>query len=209
MILLQAADPDAARAEVRDILGDRRFRSDPAPRPFRGPLEWLGDRISTIGGWISDVASAVPWFVWLAIALAVFALLARWIVKSVGRRRARATGAVARDMRATNEDPAVLEREADDAERRGDLERAVRLRFRAGLLRLGDRGAIAYRPSLTTTEVRGLLGSASFDQLAATFDEVTYGDEPADADDVAAARAGWPRVVRDSPPQRPSRHRTR
>ena len=143
MILLQAADPDAARAEVRDILGDRRFRSDPAPRPFRGPLEWLGDRISTIGGWISDVASAVPWFVWLAIALAVFALLARWIVKSVGRRRARATGAVARDMRATNEDPAVLEREADDAERRGDLERAVRLRFRAGLLRLGDRGAIA------------------------------------------------------------------
>ena len=88
-----------------------------------------------------------------------FALLARWIVKRVGRRRARGTGAVARDMRATNEDPAVLEREADDAERRGDLERAVRLRFRAGLLRLGDRGAIEYRPSLTTSEVRGLLGS--------------------------------------------------
>ena len=46
--LAQAVDPDSARADVRDILDDRRFRSDPAPRPFRGPLRWLGDRLEPV-----------------------------------------------------------------------------------------------------------------------------------------------------------------
>ena len=77
MILQQAVDPDTARADVRDILGDRRYRADPAPRPFRGPLEWLGDRLATIGRWIGDVVTAVPWFVWLAIAVVLVVLVVR------------------------------------------------------------------------------------------------------------------------------------
>ena len=51
----------------RTIAGSARILH---PDPSAVRCEWLGDRISTIGGWISDVASAVPWFVWLAIALA-------------------------------------------------------------------------------------------------------------------------------------------
>ena len=98
-------------------------------------------------------------------------------------------------MGTSPDDPAALEREADEAERAGDLERAVRLRFRAGLLRLGDRGAIEYRPSLTTSEVHARLGSETFDHLAETFNEVAYGGHPAEPPDVAAARTGWPRVV--------------
>ncbi|MDQ1521225.1 MAG: hypothetical protein QOI55_2298, partial [Actinomycetota bacterium] len=99
---------------------------------------------------------------------------------------------------AAREDPAGLERLADDAERQGDLERALRLRFRAGLLRLDERGVIRYRPSLTTGEVRRLLGSATFDELAARFEEVAYGRDPAVPGDVATARSNWPRVVEDS-----------
>ena len=72
------------------------------------------------------------------------------------RRRARRRARTVADER---EDPDALEREADAAERDGDLDRAVRLRFRAGLLRLGDRGAIHYRPSVTTGEVRRTLDS--------------------------------------------------
>ena len=44
-------------------------------------------------------------------------------------------------MSIEGDDPAVLEREADEAERGGAFERAVRLRFRAGVLRLDARGA--------------------------------------------------------------------
>ncbi len=96
------------------------------------------------------------------------------------------------------EDPAAYEREADSAEAAGDLERAVRLRFRAGLLRLGQRGVIRYRPSLTTNEVRRLLGSETFDDLATRFEEVAYGGRDAEAADVRVARESWPRVLDDA-----------
>ena len=94
-----------------------------------------------------------------------------------------------------SEDPDELERAADDAERAGELDRALRLRFRAGLLRLGDRGAIRYRPSVTTSEVRRVLGSETFDELARTFEAVAYGGRDAAPPDLDTARREWPRVV--------------
>jgi heme exporter protein D len=193
----QVVDPDSARVDVREILDDRRFRSDPAPRPFRGPLRWLGERLDPVWRWIGDVFDFVPGFVWFAIGLAIVGLVIAWIVRRVQPTRRLRAGATADARRADAEDPSDLERAADAAERDGDLERAVRLRFRAGLLRLGDRGAIDYRPSLTTSEVRALLGSETFDHLAATFEHVAYGGRPAEAPDVADARAQWPRVVKE------------
>ena len=96
---------------------------------------------------------------------------------------------------ARGETPAALERRAEEAERRGDHEAALRLRFRAGLLRLDARGAIAFRPSLPTGEVAQALRSDAFDRLAADFDDVVYGGREADADDVATARREWERVL--------------
>jgi hypothetical protein len=93
------------------------------------------------------------------------------------------------------ENPDELERAADAAERAGRLDEAVRLRFRAGLLRLGDRGAIRYRPSVTTNEVRRVLGSDTFEELARTFEAVAYGGQEATPPDVDSARRDWPRVV--------------
>jgi hypothetical protein len=197
VIGLQAVDPDTARDDVRQILDDRRYRSDPAPRPFRGPLRWLGDRLETIGRWIGDLAALLPWFLWLTLGIGIVALAVVWIVRrtNVTRRVKSSSPVTAHD--AVREDPAALEREADEAERGGELERAVRLRFRAGLLRLGDRGVIEYRPSLTTSEVRALLGSETFEQLARTFEHVAYGGRAAAAPDVADARAKWPQVVKE------------
>jgi hypothetical protein len=197
-VILTAVDPDTARDDVRAILGDRRFRDDPAPRPFRGPLEWIGDRVSSVGRWIADVIDVVPWFVWLAVGLAAVGAVGVWISRRVQRARAVAGRRSAHGQAPGREDPAALERAADEAERRGELERAVRLRFRAGLLRLGDRGAIAYQPSLTTSEVRRLLGSETFDQLASTFDAIAYGGTEARPRDVANAREQWPAVVHES-----------
>jgi hypothetical protein len=197
----QAVDPDAARREAQRILGDRRYRSDPAPRPFRAPLRWIGDRLHGVLDWLGRVFDHVPALLWLALGIAVvIAVLVRVVVVSRGRRvtgGARGTGG-GFDGDAEHENADALERAADDAERDGDLERAVRLRFRAGLLRLGDRGTIQYRPSVTTSEVRNTLGSETFDDLAETFERVTYGGSPAARPDVDAARRDWPAVLEET-----------
>jgi hypothetical protein len=195
-----AVDPDAARRDAEHILSDRRFRSASTPRPLRGPLRWIGDRLSSafrpIGRALASIPPPLLWFGGLIIV----GLLVAWVVMRVRRRRGAVAGSAksGRTVVDRGEDADELERAADAAERDGDLERAVRLRFRAGLLRLGDRGAIRYRPSVTTGEVRTTLGSARFDDLAGTFEAVAYGGRPADPPDVEAARREWPRVLEES-----------
>lgn len=190
-------DPDSAQRVASDILASRRFRSSPTPRPFRKPLSWLGDRVAGVGRWFARVLSHVPGEVLFALGIAAVAIALLLIVRKVRANRGRP------DLRARTdriddddaEDPAELERAADAAERSGRFDAAVRLRFRAGLLRLGDRGAISYRPSVTTNEVRRVLGSGTFEELARTFEAIAYGGRDAEPPDVDAARREWPRVV--------------
>jgi len=200
----QAVDPDAARSQAQHILGGRRFNNDQAPRPLRGPLEWMGDRLRPVGEWIGDVLGHVSGWVWLLLGAAVVAVIVWRIIVVVSRRGGTIPASIGRGRRLEpedSEDPDELERAADAAERTGDFERALRLRFRAGLLRLGDRGAIAYRPSVTTGEVRRALGSNTFDELAHTFEDVAYGGKPAQAPDVDAAKREWPHVLEEAPPR--------
>ena len=192
-----AVDPDSARKVANDILGRGQFHSSHTPRPLRKPLNWLGDRLTGITHWFGHVLSHIPAPLLGLIALIAIGLAGAFIASKVRSYR----GSV--DLRtrgrdtdgAALEDPAELERAADAAERAGRLDVAVRLRFRAGLLRLGDRGAIRYRPSVTTNEVRKVLGSETFDELAQTFDAVAYGGRDAVPPDVDAARREWPSVV--------------
>jgi hypothetical protein len=195
-----AVDPGSARREAQHILSDGRFKSSSTPRPLRGPLRWIGDRFDSIFGPIGRLLARVPAVVWWVLAAALVAFVVWMIVRVRQRSVARSeTDGVRRPVRRdTRDDPDELERDADAAERDGDLDRAVRLRFRAGLLRLGAHGAIRYRPSVTTGEVRRTLRSERFDGLAGTFEEVTYGGRPADPPDVDAARREWPRVLEES-----------
>jgi len=48
---------------------------------------------------------------------------------------------------------------------------------------------------VTTTEVRRVLGSDTFDELAQTFEAVAYGGRDAGPPDVETARREWPHVV--------------
>ena len=192
-----AVDPDVARKAARGILGDRRFRSSHTPRPLRKPLNWLGDRLSGIKDWIGSGLSHVPAALLFLIAVVAVVLAVVFIASKIHASRGRAEGRTRGGYAdgGPTEDPADLERAADAAEQNGQLDAAVRLRFRAGLLRLGARGAIHYRPSVTTNEVRRVLGSEAFDDLARTFDAVAYGGRDAEPPDVDAARHEWPRVV--------------
>ena len=116
-----------------------------------------------------------------------------------GRRVEVEARGVGRRGRGRGEDPAELERLADEAERRGDLEIALRLRFRAGLLRLGRARAVAAASvALRTREARRALRNPRFDRLARDFDEVVYGGRAPRPEDVAAARSEWPRVLAEA-----------
>src|SRR5262249_61734857 len=90
----------------------------------------------------------------------------------VGRRGGRIVEAAGRRARGSAAAPRDLERQADEAERQGELDRALRLRFQAGLLRLARSDAIPVRASLTNGEIARRLSSPAFAQLADDFDEV-------------------------------------
>jgi hypothetical protein len=197
-----AIDPSQARAVARHILDSRRFKGSPVPRPLHSILRWIGDRLSPITHWIGDRFSwlpdwSQPWV--LAIAIAVAVALVGYLVATSVQARARANRADRDEQPSIGvraETPAELESAAADAEARGDLALAVRLRFRAGLLRLDrDAHAITYRPSIPTAEVRAELQLESFDALADRFEDITYGGDRAETADTADARREWPRTV--------------
>jgi hypothetical protein len=163
-------------------------------------VDWLGDRLQLVADFFDRLALNLPGgrpvlFVILgALVLLVAAVLARTSIR--GRAAAAARAARAREAR--REDPAELERDADRAAAAGEWETAVRLRFRAGLLRLDARDVIEYRPSLTTGEVADRIASPAFERVGADFDEIAYGGREAHQADEAASREGWERMLSEA-----------
>lgn len=191
--------PEQAREQARHILHERRFRGTALPRPFHGVLSWLADHLHFIArAWDWLGARLGGQHVLWGILGVVVLLLASWVGARLARRRTEveARGAGGR-VRKRREDPDELERLADEAERRGDLEIALRLRFRAGLLRLGRADVVPLRPSLRTRDARRALRNPRFDRLARDFDEVVYGRRPPRPADVAAARTEWPELLEE------------
>ncbi|MDX6703255.1 MAG: hypothetical protein QOF26_3481 [Baekduia sp.] len=184
-----------ARAQARDILAEDRFHDG---HHGEGLLHGLFVRL---GDWLEALTGALPGgAVSGYLLLAVVAAATAWVVGSlIARRRRRAGlgtgGAASVAAGAADLGPDELERRAADAERAGDLDAAVRLRFAAGLLRLDRADAIALHPSLTTGEIGRRLRSPRYDALARTHDAVAYGGRHAEDADAAAARDQWPAVV--------------
>lgn len=194
-----AREPAASRArrEAQSILAEPRFSPPDLPRPLAGPLEAIGDAVLAALAWLARRLPGGVTTVWAVLGGTVL-LIAFAIASRLARRRApavRARGRTAERGGHAAEDPGALEREADRAERSGQLARALRARFRAGLLRLDAAERIALRPSLTTGEVSRRLRSPEFDALAATFEEVAYGGREPGRADVKAQRAGWRRLL--------------
>ncbi len=189
-------DPDQARDQARQILGGRRYKPANVPRPFEGVLEWLGDRLRPIGDFLSRLTESLVGKIVLAAVLAgIVTAIALLVARRRAASEARPSSGRRRGARDESLDPGRLEREAEAAERRGDLDAALRLRFRAGLLRLDRAGAIRFRPSITTGQVARRLRMPVFDDLAVTFDAVAYGGRHASATDLSTARAAWPHVL--------------
>ncbi len=191
--------PAGARAQARQILSERRFHGSRLPRPFHGVLSWLARHLHFVvraWNWLSGVVGGGD-VLWAIVAVIVVAIAAFVALRLGGRRTGYEAVASERRAQAGEEDPGALERAAEDAERQGDLAAALRLRFRAGLLRLGRARVLPLRPSLRTREARRLLRNPRFDRLADDFDEVVYGGRSPVPDDVATARSEWPRVLEE------------
>lgn len=188
----------AARDDARRILDSRRFKPAKTPRPFRGVLrklaEWLRPVTRPLGRlWVNITQPRLGMALPAGVLLAVCVVVA---VRMVRRRTEAALGGPGGSRhRRHGLDPDALDQQAATAEADGDYDTALRLRFRAGLLRLDAAGAVKLRPSLTTGELTRRVRSAELHELAATFEAVAYAGEHADAEDVAAARSRWPRVL--------------
>jgi len=183
------------------VLSQRRFKENKLPQPLRPVFEWLGDRLAPVWRWIANawesIARLAPggsgtlWALLAGTLLAGTALLAA----RAGARRQRSVAAAAGASRpAARETSAGLRRDAARAEANGDLDEALRLRFRAGLIDLDGRALIELRPALTNRELRTAVPSPTLDGLVDDFEAVAYGGRPAGSDDLREARDGWPRV---------------
>lgn len=189
---------DEARREAEDILAERRFRDPDLPSPLEGPLTWIGDRIQDVLGFLFGWIEAPAELLWLLLGIAVV-LAAGLVALRLARGRAEAEGVggnrAASRSRVSSDD---LEREADAAEAGGDNARAVRLRFRAGLMRLAAQGIIPRATAITNREVARLTKAPSFPRVARSFDEITYGRRRAGVDDLELSRAGWAAVRKEA-----------
>lgn len=191
-----------ARAQARDILAQDRFQPH---HHGGGPLHSL---FVTLGNWLEDLRDAMPGgAVSGDITLAVIALVLIAAVTFVAVRyqQDRARRAAAHRVAGPGDvpgaaaaGPAELERQATAADRDGDHDLAIRLRFAAGLLRLDAARAIELRPSLTSGDVGRTLRSDTYNSLAATHDAVAYGGRHASPDDAEDARRDWAAVVGES-----------
>jgi hypothetical protein len=191
-----------ARQQARDVLAQRRFRPSAVPAPLRSLRERIGDWLRRpfedafrwIAGWLPGGASLL----WVLLAALVLGAAGALATRAGARRRMAAGAAAGREGGRERVSAAQLLRDAVRAERSGDLDAAIRLRFRAGLLELDDRELIELRPALTNRELLREVPSPTLAGLVDEFEAVAYGGQPAEADDVRSARDGWPRVPEEA-----------
>ncbi len=192
---------DAARRQAREILTEGRFHAPSIPRPLHGLLHAIGRALEaplhTLNDLVRELATVTPGgatAVWGA--LAALALLSCGLLATHGTRLSLRAPAAPGEI--DHEAPVRagdLERAALDAEREGRHADAVRLRFRAGLMRLSESERLVVAPSMSNAEIARALRSARFDDLARRFDEIVYGNRPAGEADVRATRLEWTKLL--------------
>ncbi len=188
----------APAAELQESARSILSRSEyDRPAGVRGESaqEWLVDRIFR---YLPDPVARLltsGWF-WFILGLLALLVILRQAIRT-SRRRAQhfSPDTTGGGTPGVGVSAAEMESAAAAAEMGGQLDEAVRLRFRAGLLRLGDMGVIRYSDSISTLTVGSRVASADFDAVARTFDRVHYGKLRADQGDVDDARERWPRVL--------------
>ncbi len=192
---LALAEPplDPSAEEARRLLGRELVRPEyHDANLLERVLDWI-DRM--LNGAVHAASGTPPLSAFAAIvAFLLLGLALTWLAS-----RARRTARLADGPRAVVEDPSVraadLRAAAERALAEGRHADAVVEGFRALTVRQVERGWLDDRPGATAHEVALALGAAHPDQQgrvaasAGLFDEVRYGDRPADHDQAAEVLA--------------------
>ena len=197
----RASTATADRERAAAVLGQREFHEPGVPRPFRRPLQWLGERIAELWGGAVHLLAPVlgtraAAFVLVATLVAALVGVLTVAIRRISRGQTETAGRGTRWLVDPTLDPSDLERRAAAASAAGDYDTAVRLRYEAGLLRLVEAGRLELRPDTTATGAAATVDDPTMDDITATFEQVVYGGRPATAADDSASRDGWPMVLR-------------
>jgi len=182
-------DPNQARQQASTILAQDRFRTD----VDAVGRSWLQRLLSRLDVWLPNLSDWRIWLAAFAIVVAIQAIYWRRLVRNraLGIGQATTSGGAA----PSGASPADLDRAATKAEAAGDFSSAVRLRFRAALIRLEARGVIEQERTQTAGALRRSMRSPTVDRLATTFERVAYGGRPAGWAEATEARLGWDQVL--------------
>lgn len=181
--------PEEIEEAVADELAEPKYRLG-APWWTR-LIEWLEQAWVRIVEWMTTASDYVGGPLIMAILVGAVVLAVTALATfNLGKRRARRVDErIRREHEAARGlDPVALEQAAESAQARGDHAEALRLLFRAALIRMDRLGVIDLLPGTTSGTVASSLNSAEFDRVAARFDSVVYGGKPASADDVTLVR---------------------
>jgi hypothetical protein len=178
-----AIDRGTARRAAQHELQKRIYHQHDEPLAVR-VLRWVWDKFDQVLSRASDASPGGPTgLVLLAIALFILLVVLRWRLGPM-RRAARTHAALFED--------AILDadghrRRADEFAAAGEYAEAVRERLRAIVRELEQRALLEPRSGRTAdeaaTEAGGVLPAlaTALRDGAHTFDEIWYGDRPADA----------------------------
>lgn len=195
-------DPTEAAGIAADVLSEPRFRLE------RTWMERLTGFLQELWLRLLDLTARLAELVGGPVVLAIIVLglivgTAVLVTLNLGKRRARTVAdRIRREREAVRGvGPEELERQAATAAGNGDHGLAVRLLFRAGLVRLDRQGAIDLRPGMTSGQVGAALtghgagNRATFARLADRFDQIVYGGAVAGPDDTDETRRAWAELL--------------
>ena len=195
-----SADPPGRQAHAREalarVLSRPEFQQSAAGR-WREDLqrwvgEWLEDLWTRLGGGPGTGRRAGIVLAWIA-ALGALSALGFWMVRTIAQRKPGTSlglgAAASRQLRARE-----LALQSLAAGRAGDAREAVRVAYRAALVRLEEQGAWRLDDARTPREYLRLLRAsdgrrAPLTDLTRRFEQVWYGNQPAALDDAACVRA--------------------
>ncbi|MCC6483235.1 MAG: DUF4129 domain-containing protein [Armatimonadetes bacterium] len=204
-----ALDEPAAPSEQR---ADQALRKELERSEYRSPefLEFLRQAVEGMMRWLSGLLGrggagtgaaiqALSWVVTAAVAVLLMALA--WIaIFRNGLLRRRASAKPGEHLSDEPEIPEDALDRARDLQKRGEFLQALRLLYRATLLRLHEAGAVRMEPGMTNREVLRRLQRPDLKQAMreATdlFDDRFYHIETATSDDCASMFGHYQQVLR-------------
>jgi hypothetical protein len=199
-----AADRAEARRAAREVLDREKFREKELPKPFRGPLRWLTDRLRPVGRFLQriyepilDAADVVPGgrFILFGLLLGLAGVGSVLVARRAGRAAITGQRGTWGGLVDPTLDPEELDRRAAEAEAGGRWSEAVRLRYEAGLVRLVRADRLVLRPDTTAGDAARQVDLPPMHAATRTFEAVVYGGRRATADDAAESRSAWLEVL--------------